>query len=90
LADDGADVAQAGEHTVELRLVGDRAVMVVVPSSLRVMSSSPSQTDQWSSRWPWTRIAYVVGAVFIRALGVVEEIGGAGRRPAVGYERSCR
>ena len=40
-------------------------VTVVAPSSSRVMSSPPSQADQWSSRWPSTRIAYVVGAVFM-------------------------
>ena len=43
-------------------------VSVVVPSSSRVRSSSPSQADQWSSRWPSTRIAYVVGAVLMTAL----------------------
>ncbi len=49
-------------------------VTVVVPSSSRVMSSSPSQADQWSSRWPSTRIAYVVGVVFMRALELAEDL----------------
>jgi hypothetical protein len=50
LGEHGADVPQAGEDAVELRLVGDGTVTVELPSSSRVMSSSPSQVDQWSSR----------------------------------------
>src|SRR6185437_4584955 len=51
-------------------------VRVVVPSSWRVMSSSPSQADQWSSRWPSTRITYVVGAVFMRGLQLADDLCG--------------
>jgi hypothetical protein len=32
------------------------------------MLRSPSQEAQWSSRWPSTRIAYVVRVVFMRML----------------------
>jgi hypothetical protein len=56
---------------------------MVVPSSWRLMSSAPSQADQWSSRWPSTRIAYVVGAVFMKTLQLAEDLwavwGGDGR-----------
>src|SRR3954469_11040352 len=55
-------------------------VRVVVPSLRRVMSSSPSQADQWSSRWPSTRIAYVVGAVLTRALHLAEDRRSSGHR----------
>ena len=50
--DDGADVAQAREYTVELGLVGDRGGDGGGAVVSRVMSGSPSQADQWSSRWP--------------------------------------
>jgi hypothetical protein len=84
----------AGEHCRMARIaqVGSSAAG---PLSSRVMSRSPSQADQWSSRWPSTRIAYVMGAVFMSALALVEELGGTGAgaeggEPVAGERRPGR
>jgi hypothetical protein len=58
---------------VELRLVGDRDAddggAVVLAGHVEVAEPA----DQWSSRWPSTRIAYLVGEVFIRALQLADD-----------------